>query len=163
MTLETVKPYWPIFYDGFARLIGEESLALFSHRLGLQPKQLDPIFGLTDLQQLSIYLYTTPLDYCFQLNSALRDWNRFPGDALPFELLVFAMGLENALRKLPVYSGFVYRGIHHPATVSERLRLFAPGAVLQWKSFTSCSREQDRAYVGNTEFRIMSRTGRSLA
>lgn len=158
-----MKAHWPIFYDGFARLVGPEVLQACQTRLKLDPQTPEPVFGLTDLQQLALYFYTTPLDYYLRLNSELRDWVPAPGAVLPIEILVFAIGLENALRKLPVYPGIAYRGIRHPASLPERVGEYAIGSVHIWNAFTSATRDPDRAYAGNTAFRLFSKTGRSLA
>lgn len=158
-----MKPHWPIYYDGFRRLVGQENFEAIRQRLKLDPETPEPVLGLTDLQQLAIYLYTTPLDYYLRLNSSLRDWTPAPGPELPSEILVFAIGLENALRRLPIFEGVVFRGIRHPRSIAERVQQYQIGQAQTWNAFTSCSREPDRAYAGNTAFRIQSRNGRSLA
>lgn len=116
---------------------------------------MDPIFHLSDLERLAIWIYTTP-----------RDWHRVVNDALwskrvSGEVRVFASVLDQALQKLPRVSATVYRGTFIRQRL-EFLRKYEIGTIVTWPGFTSTTRIRRGAYMGNALFRIESITGRSL-
>ena len=138
------------------RLVGAQAFEAAYARLGLSPDWVDPIFRLTDLERMAIWIYTTP-----------RDWHRLVNEALwsgrvSREVRVFASVLNRALLKLPRVSGTVYRGTfirHQPDVFLSRHKV---GETVTWPGFTSTTRTRHNAYVGNVLFRIESMTGRSL-
>jgi NAD:arginine ADP-ribosyltransferase len=138
------------------RLVGSQAWEGAYSRLGLSPDWIDPIFGLTDLERLAIWIYTTP-----------RDWHRIVNDALwrgiaSHTVRVFADILDQALRKLPRVSGTVYRGTTTRLKPEVFLQSHGIGEMLIWPEFTSATRRRRNAYVGNVLFRIESVSGRSL-
>jgi hypothetical protein len=138
------------------QLVGAQEFEAAYLRLGLSPDWVDPIFHLTDLERLAIWIYTTP-----------RDWHRVVNDTLwsgsvSDEVRVFARVLDQALQKLPRVSGAVYRGTFIKQRRAEFLSDLKIGKVLTWPGFTSTTRRRHNAYVGNALFRIRSITGRSL-
>jgi hypothetical protein len=138
------------------RLIGDEEFEAAYSRLGLSQDWNDPIFNLTDLERLAIWIYTTP-----------RDWHRVVNDSLwsgriTNEVRMFASILDRALQKLPRVSGTVYRGTFITQKAEEFLRNHKTGTIVTWPGFTSTTRIRRNAYVGNVLFRIESTTGRSL-
>jgi NAD:arginine ADP-ribosyltransferase len=138
------------------RLVGDETFDAIYTRLGLSPDWNDPIFHLTDLERLVIWMYTTP-----------RDWHRVVNDSLwsskvTKEVMVFASVLDRALQKLPRVSGTVYRGTFIRERTEEFIRKHKVGTIVTWPGFTSTTRIRRNAYVGNVLFRIESTTGRSL-
>jgi len=138
------------------RLVGDEVFETVYSRLGLSPDWNDPIFHLTDLERLAIWIYTTP-----------RDWHRIVNDSLwsgriTNEVSVFANVLDEALQKLPRVAGTVYRGTFIRQRREEFVGKYNVGTVVTWPGFTSTTRVRRNAYVGDVLFRIESITGRSL-
>jgi hypothetical protein len=138
------------------QLVGSQAWEETYSRLGLSPDWVDPLFGLTDLERLAIWIYTTPRDWHRIVNDAL--WSRTPTR----EVSVFADVLDRALRKLPRVSGTVYRGISTRLKPEAFLTSHRVGQTLTWPGFTSTTRNRRNAYVGNVLFRIESVSGRSL-
>jgi hypothetical protein len=136
-------------------IIGTSNFDAAYVRLGLSADWRDPIFGLTDLEFLAIWIYTTPNDWHRQINEAL--WRRSP----PSETMIFARILNDALRKLPSVMRTVYRG-WYSSSLDHFSRTYQAGHVFVWPGFTSTTRTAEKAYIGNVLFRIRSLTGRSL-
>jgi hypothetical protein len=124
-------------------------------RLRLSVGWRDPTFGLTDLEFLAIWIYTTPNDWHRQINEAL--WRGSP----PAATVMFARILDDALRKLPSVTRTVYRG-WRASSPDHFSRTHQVGSVHVWPGFTSTTRTAEKAYIGNVLFRIGSLTGRSL-
>jgi hypothetical protein len=72
--------------------------------------------------------------------------------------------LNQALDKLPPYTGSVFRGTNLPA---EALAQYQPGSIVSESAFLSTTKDikvaQSPAFAGNVEFRILSRTGRDIS
>jgi NAD:arginine ADP-ribosyltransferase len=142
--------------DRIRRLVGGQAFETAYSRLGLSADWVDPIFRLTDLERLAIWIYTTPGNWHQIVNEAL--WSGKVSD----EVRVFAAVLDQALLKLPRVSGSVYRGTLISQRTEVFLRNYKVGAIVTWPGFTSTTRSRRNAYVGNVLFRIESINGRSL-
>lgn len=118
------------------------------HHLPLHPLNSD------DLAALAHYTGPGYKD----LNSALRE------GALEASQQARVDALNKALEKLPTYEGTVVRGTNLPADVLEQYR---PGEIITESAFTSTSMDhavaQSPTFAGNTEFRILSTTGRDVS
>lgn len=92
------------------------------------------------------------------LNSALRS------GLVDASQQVRVQALKNALAKLPPYQGPVIRGTNLPPEVLDRYR---PGEVITEDAFLSTSTDtgvaRSPSFVGNVEFRILSKTGRDIS
>lgn len=88
-----------------------------------------------------------------QLNSHLRN-----GVPMPGYLSDLSDNLSSALSKLPDYKGMVYRGTNlDPAQVAR----YVPGQTVTESAFTSSS--TTRPFPGNTQFTIMSSSGKDIS
>jgi hypothetical protein len=123
---------------------------------------VDPIFGLNEFERLAIWIYASSSTWHELINNSL--WflhrSRVSVDA---DVSIVAAVLARALRKLPRYRGFVYRGYYTPY-LDQFLRSsgFEIGNVCEWPAFLSTSRRPEKAYSGNVLFTILSRNGRTL-
>ena len=88
-----------------------------------------------------------------QVNSHLRN-----GVPMPGYLSDVSDNLSSALSKLPDYKGMVYRGTDlDPAQVAR----YVPGQTVTESAFTSSS--STRPFPGNTQFTIMSSSGKDIS
>jgi hypothetical protein len=122
-------------------IIGDAGYEAAYARLVLSADWRDPIFGLTDIEFLAVWIYTTPNDWHRQINEAL--WRHSP----PGETVIFARILNDALRKLPPVMHTVYRG-WHSNSLDHFSRTYQVGRVLVWPGFTSTTRTAEKAYIG---------------
>lgn len=92
------------------------------------------------------------------LNSALR------GGVLDSSQLARVNALNRALEKLPAYDGAVVRGTN---LSDEALAQYEPGKFVEEKAFMSTSTDpgvaRSSVFVGNVEFRVLSKTGRDVS
>ncbi|MEV2220422.1 ADP-ribosyltransferase [Nocardia vinacea] len=68
--------------------------------------------------------------------------------------------IEEALSKLPNYEGRVFRGTDLPQSVLDK---YKPGEVVTEDAFTSTSSASSTAFPGNTQFTIISKTGKDVS
>ncbi|WP_069161950.1 ADP-ribosyltransferase [Nocardia altamirensis] len=68
--------------------------------------------------------------------------------------------IEEALSKLPNHNGTVYRGTDLPASVLDD---YKPGEMVTEHAFTSTSSSPSTAFPGNTQFTIISKTGKDVS
>ncbi|ORB90173.1 ADP-ribosyltransferase [Mycobacterium persicum] len=92
------------------------------------------------------------------LNSALRS------GVLDSSQLARVNALNRALEKLPAYDGAVVRGTN---LSDEALAQYEPGKFVEEKAFMSTSTDpgvaRSSVFVGNVEFRVLSKTGRDVS
>ncbi len=94
-----------------------------------------------------------------EINGALR------GDDIDARMAVEerAQALSDALQKLPVHEGFVFRGLQNDLT-PEQVARYAPGTMVTERAFTSASTSSDEMFQGgNVGFAIESATGRDVS
>jgi hypothetical protein len=110
---------------------------------------------LTLPERLAIWIYTSPDEFYREINRQFRE------DDASHTTLAFASLLNRAIRKLFRHAGYVYRGI----TVQDLdafMADYAANDVHTWASFTSSSRQRDKAFDGNVQFIIASKSGAVL-
>jgi hypothetical protein len=146
----------PIQEEAIAAIIGSEAFSSIYSQLALSPGWTDPIFGLSDLERVAIWIYTTPQAWYLVINNALRS------ESAEAEIQVFANLLNTAIRKLPRVQGTVYRGFQLEGERRPFLSRYRRGATVTWLGFTSAARDVRTAYVGEVLFRIESRNRRAL-
>ncbi len=140
----------------------EDSYKTFRQRAGVDVSPLDSIFGLDEFERLAIWIYASSSTWHAKLNNALWLLHR-TRVGIGEEVTVFSAVLARALRKLPTYRGFVYRGYYTPY-LDRFLRGsgFKIGDTYEWPTFLSASKRPEKAYSGNVLFTILSRNGRVL-
>lgn len=71
----------------------------------------------------------------------------------------YAANLDAALEKLPAHEGIVYRGT---SLSREQIAQYRVGEVKDEPAFTSATKNADKQFAGNTEFVIVSTSGRRV-
>jgi hypothetical protein len=89
------------------------------------------------------------------INLALRSRTVMPGSAMGQRI----EALSTALTKLPKHEGVVYRGTW---LTPEQTAKYIPGKTVPEDAFTSASQDRSVMRSGNTQFTIVSRTGRDV-
>ena len=109
---------------------------------------------LTGPELVAVFAYTH-LSYK-DINAQLR-----AGGEMEPNAAAIATVLDSALAKLPPYEGNVHRGadLHSP----EQRARYARGNEVTEAAYTSTSRNFGQAFKGNTQWSIMSRTGRDVS
>ena len=112
--------------------------------------------NLSQAERAAINMYSAR-DY-EAINPALRD------DKMTPELQSLTNTLNRGLDKLKPYEGVVYRGVETmPQDALQRyIDAYNTKGVVAEKAFTSTSMDRDKAFAGNLEFEIISKTGREI-
>lgn len=76
-------------------------------------------------------------------------------------VVIVTTTLEAATKKLPVYTGRVYRGIR-VEDLAAFMRDYDVGATVVWPAFSSSSLDRAYAVEGNVLFMIESKNGRQI-
>lgn len=115
-----------------------------------------PVDGpLNKWERLALWLYTTTNGPWFKIiNAPLRE-----GRERSHALIVVTKCLENAVRKLPVHNGIVWRGIRVPNLAAFLDDLDRQRGVIVWPAFSSASIDETQADIGNVLFIIKSHAG----
>jgi hypothetical protein len=106
-------------------------------------------------ERLALWIYTSADGWYKEINRQLRE------DEAEVNTQEFTKVLNQALSKLFVYGGYVYRGVAIP-NLDVFLMDYRVGSVIRWDAFTSASKDQSLAFYGNVLFVIKSQRGRSL-
>ncbi|RMI29851.1 ADP-ribosyltransferase [Nocardia stercoris] len=96
---------------------------------------------------------TSPTGY-YQLNAALR------GGTLDADQAAMTSDLNAALSKLPDHSGVVFRGTDLPQSAIDN---YVEGQVVTEKQFFSTSSDPNKSFPGNTQFEVISLTGKEIS
>ena len=143
--------------DGHPELLGnpEFNYREFLWRLNIFPQRHQlPYSLLTDDEAVSIIAYTSKLSEV--LNGRLRSG----ADLGEFKVIVDR--INSGLRKLPPYTGWVYRSTHPLPPEIEKMH--AQGQVVRYSAFTSTSQTGFHdALFGNEHFKIYSLSGRDIS
>lgn len=123
---------------------------------GIEKDPLDDPFGLTPLERLAIWLYTTHNPWFERINREF--WQGETSEPVQAVSSI----LVSALRKLPVCRDVVFRGSQRYMSYDDFIARYAVGAIVQWRGFSSAARTPDKAYRNEALFAIASRSGRSL-
>lgn len=107
------------------------------------------------LHRVAILIYTSSAGWYAEINRQLREQDVTPAVA------EFAQLLTAAVETLIPFEGTVYRGIAVPDLDSFLLD-YEPGLVVTWRSFTSTTRDPERAFFGNVLFIIEAKNARLL-
>jgi hypothetical protein len=107
-------------------------------------------YTLSDDEVVSLFVYSS--DGFRSVNHELRE------GALSEEVSVFTQVLTNAMKQLPVYKGFVYRGVNLP---KQELGRHQVGKEVRYQGFTSTSKK--RIYLDRPhQLRIFTCSGRVI-
>lgn len=143
--------------DGHPELLGnpEFNYRDFLWRLNIFPQRHQlPYSLLTDDEAVSIMAYTSKLSEV--LNGRLRSG----ADLGEFKVIVDQ--INSGLRKLPPYTGWVYRSTHPLPPEIEKMH--AQGQVVRYPAFTSTSQTGFHDDLFGTEhFKIYSLSGRDIS
>ncbi|MEV6769712.1 ADP-ribosyltransferase domain-containing protein [Nocardia sp. NPDC051030] len=109
---------------------------------------------ITQADEDAIRAYTSPYTGLYEdLNSALR------AGAVDATQSTQIKAIEEALTKLPDHNGVVFRGTDLPPNV---LAEYKTGETVVEKSFTSTTAAAEEAFPGNTQFTIVSKSGKEV-
>jgi len=143
------------FFAALSALGGDAAGAKARLRIVLAETGADP-FGLTPIERLAIWCYTTFNVWHLRINREL--WSGEVSRAT--NLLVTV--IERAARKLPRFEGPSFRGLNDRDFAADSLERYGVGRIVTWPGFSSSSRTPELAYRGNLLFQIFGRNGRSL-
>jgi len=111
--------------------------------------------GLTDAEARAINMYT---DRKYdELNKALLN------DKMTPELKSLENTLNSGLDKIKAHSGIVYRGTYlSEEQIKRYINIEKAGTSIVEKAFISTSKDKDKAFKDNVEFKIHSKKGREI-
>lgn len=147
----------------FRKFLGDEETYLtFRQRSGLDAHPVDSLLGLNEFERLAVWIYASSSTWHAKINNGLWLQNQ-SGIKAGGDVSTVSAVLARALRKLPRYRGFVYRGYYTPY-LDRFLRGsgFGIGDIYEWPTFLSAAKDPEKAYSGNVLFTILSRNGRVL-
>ncbi len=142
------------YQDVFIGFIGDE--ALFE-RYCRAARVYDPgPHDLSGAERLAVWIYACAnIDWQLRINRELWD-GEASGAVEGMEAI-----LNAALRRLPRYTGRVYRAFNEP-DLDDMLREYIAGGTVLWFEFASCTPDLDVAREGNVLFIVNSRNARLL-
>lgn len=110
-------------------------------------------YGHTDVEFFVLETYTGDgsSDFNDILNGKFNRWPA-PSDCIS--------ALENAITKVPIFSGLVYRGVHYGPKVVEKHKV---GAIVEYPAFTSSSINKREEYFSTHWLLIHSKTGKNIS
>jgi hypothetical protein len=124
-----------------------------------QRQQSEGLTQITAAEAAAIHVYTGP--YHARLNMAVRQ-KALGADAQP-EALRLVQIIDNALRRLPAFSGTTVRGIPMPTTrMADFFRDAPVGTRFSFEGLTSSSRVPEKAFSGPIQFYIRTTSGRDI-
>lgn len=143
--LEQFKKQFEIGYEDALDKVGR----------ALSDPQVRALIGHVPVNELAaIVLYTQT--FYIEMNGALRNRDKTAMNE-------YGNGIrlaDKALSKMPVHQGWVRRGVEMmPADVVAK---YVPGVVVTEEAFTSSSRADEKAFKGEVQFKILSKSGRDV-
>lgn len=132
-------------------LMGAKAAMQNSVRAGTIPYEM--FHTLSDAEQVALYAYTQ--HECYKMNGALRGAVEM-GPAQQ----ALCGALDSALAKLPPFEGPVHRGADLGPDDQTK---YAAGQAVAEPCYTSTSKSTARAFAGNTQWAMESKTGRDIS
>lgn len=137
-----------LFVSGFSR--DRAIRTKKSEKAGIENSKQPDI--LNEEEVFAVYQYKSAKSY--QINAALRGEIAAPEDMVPV-----IHSIDNALNKLPVYEGIVYRSMRSEEMLDSAtfFKLHTPGNIVKYPAYTSSSTE---VYDDNMDIQLIIRSKR---